>query len=146
MTANRAKATVAGEPRSILPDGWPRPSGYSNGIVATGRMLFVAGQVGWDPVTSTIVSDDFAAQTETALDNVLAVLKAGGARAEHVVRMTWFVTDLDAYREARGALGRAFRARFGSHYPAMSVVQVAGLLEPGALVEIEATAVIPEDQ
>jgi enamine deaminase RidA (YjgF/YER057c/UK114 family) len=146
MTPDRDNGSGAREPRSVLPDGWPRPSGYSNGIIATGRMLFVAGQVGWDPVTGTIVSDDFAAQTETALDNVLAVLNAGGARAEHVVRMTWFVTDLDAYRAARSAVGRAFRSRFGTHYPAMSVVQVAGLLEPGALVEIEATAVIPEDQ
>ena len=127
----------------LLPTGWPRPSGYSNGIAAEGRLLFVAGQVGWDPVSSAMVSPDFARQTEAALDNILAVLAAGTARAEHVVRMTWFVTDLQAYRAARAAIGQAFRRRFGGHYPAMSVVQVAGLLEAGALVEIEATAVVP---
>ena len=130
----------------LLPDGWPRPSGYSNGIAASGRLVFVAGQVGWDPATETAVSEDFAEQTAAALDNVLAVLRAGGARAEHVVRLTWFVTNLQAFQNARAALGTVFRKRFGGHYPAMSVVRVAGLLEPGAMVEIEATAVVPPDQ
>jgi enamine deaminase RidA (YjgF/YER057c/UK114 family) len=134
---------VSDSPEVLLPGGWPRPSGYSNAIAAAGRLIFVAGQVGWDPVTARIVSDDFTVQTEAALDNVLAILAAGGARAEHVVRLTWFVTDLKAYQTARSELGRAFRQRFGGHYPAMSVVQVAGLLEAGAKVEIEATAVVP---
>jgi enamine deaminase RidA (YjgF/YER057c/UK114 family) len=130
----------------LLPDGWPRPSGYSNGIAASGRLVFVAGQVGWDPRTETVVSEDFAEQAAAALDNVIAVLLVGGAGAEHVVRLTWYVTNLQAFQNARIALGGVFRQRFGAHYPAMSVVQVAGLLEPGALVEIEATAVVPQAQ
>jgi enamine deaminase RidA (YjgF/YER057c/UK114 family) len=126
----------------LLPDGWPRPHGYANGISATGRTLFVAGQVGWDPVSGRIESGDFAQQVRRALENVIEVLDAGGARPADVVRMTWFMTDLDAYRAARRELGAIWRELFGSHYPAMSVIGVSELLEPGALVEIEATAVV----
>ena len=128
--------------RVLQPDGWPRPSGYANGIAARGRVLFVAGQIGWDPVTGRIGSDDLADQVRVALENVLAVLRSGGATAADVTRLTWFVTDLGEYTAARARLGRTFRELFGGHYPAMSVVQVAGLVEPGAKVEIEATAVV----
>ncbi|MCI0433977.1 MAG: RidA family protein [Gemmatimonadetes bacterium] len=127
---------------AILPEGWPRPRGYSNGIAASGRVLFVSGQIGWDPLTERVVATDFASQTRQALENVLAVLRAGGAGPGQVTRLTWYVTDLDAYRAARTEVGQTFRSLFGGHYPAMSVVQVSALLEPGALVEIEATAVV----
>lgn len=127
----------------LEPAGWPAPAGYSNGISATGRLVFVAGQVGWDE-RGRMVSDDFVAQCAQALRNIAAVLAAGGARPEHVARMTWYVTDLDAYRASLRELGGAYREVMGSHYPAMTLVRVAGLLEEGAKVEIEATAVVPE--
>lgn len=127
----------------LLPEGWPRPAGYANGTAASGRTLFVAGQIGWDPMAGVVRSSDFATQTRTALENVLAVLRAGGAGPDDVVRLTWFVTDLDAYRDARREIGGIWRELFGRHYPAMSVIGVSDLLEPGALVEIEATAVVP---
>lgn len=126
----------------LLPDGWPRPRGYANGISATGRTIFVAGQVGWNPLTCSIESTDFAQQTRQALENAIEVLRAGGATPADVVRMTWFVADLDAYRRARRELGTIWRELFGAHYPAMSVVGVSALLEPGALVEIEVTATV----
>jgi enamine deaminase RidA (YjgF/YER057c/UK114 family) len=133
------------EPEALLPEGWPRPVGYANGINAPGgRLVAVAGQVGWNPNTLEFESSDIAAQVRTALANVLAVLAAGGAGPKHVVRMTWYVTDRQAYLAARAAIGRAWRDTFGSHYPAMSLVVVAGLLEERALVEIEATAVVPD--
>lgn len=127
---------------TLLPDGWPRPHGYANGVAASGRTIFTAGQIGWDPVTQRIVSDDFADQARRALENALAVLRSGGAEPSDVVRTTWFVSDLDRYRDARRALGVAWRELFGTHYPAMSVIGVSELLDPGALVEIEVTAVI----
>jgi enamine deaminase RidA (YjgF/YER057c/UK114 family) len=129
--------------RIVRPEGWPRPAGYANAVVASGRIVMVAGQVGWDPVTRRFASDDFAAQTTQALRNVAAVLGAAGASPTDVVRLTWYVTDRAAYLAARSAIGPAYRAVFGEHYPAMSVVVVAGLLEPGAKLEIEATAVVP---
>jgi enamine deaminase RidA (YjgF/YER057c/UK114 family) len=128
----------------VSPEGWPRGAGYSHGTVARGRIVFTAGQIGWDPVTMRIGSRDFGAQVAQALDNVLAVLRAAGADPAHVTRMTWFITDRAAYTGAQHAIGAAWRERFGRHYPAMSVVIVAGLLDAGALVEIEATAVIPD--
>jgi enamine deaminase RidA (YjgF/YER057c/UK114 family) len=127
----------------VTPEGWPRPSGYADGVVAEGRVLAISGQIGWDPVTGTFSTDDFAEQTAQALRNVVEVLRAGGGSPEHLVRLTWFVTDRAAYVAARRAVGRAYRDILGAHYPAMSVVVVAGLLEERALVEIEATAVIP---
>jgi enamine deaminase RidA (YjgF/YER057c/UK114 family) len=127
----------------LQPEGWPRPSGYANGVAASGRIVTVAGQVGWNPATGALASDDFAAQARQALANVRAVLRAAGAEPRHVVRLTWYITDRDAYLAARQALGAAYREVFGTHYPAMSVVVVAGLLEPRAQVEIEATAVVP---
>ncbi len=127
----------------LLPEGWAKPSGYANGIAASGRLVFVAGQIGWNPATCEIETDDFAAQTETALRNVAAVLRAAGAGPEHVARMTWYITDKPAYLAARREIGRAWREVFGKHYPAMAVVVVSALIEDRAKVEIEATAVVP---
>ena len=126
----------------LQPEGWPRPRGYANGVAAQGRIVAVAGQVGWAPATLRIVSDDFAAQAGQALRNVAAVLAAAGAQPSDVVRLTWYVTDREVYIAAQEAVGREYRAVFGAHYPAMTLVVVAGLLEPGAKVEIEATAVL----
>jgi enamine deaminase RidA (YjgF/YER057c/UK114 family) len=126
----------------LLPDGWPRPSGYADGMRARGEMLFVGGMVGWD--ADRRFADGFVAQAGQALANVVAVLAAGGARPEHLVRLTWYVLDLAEYRAARPALGAAYRAVVGAHYPAMSLIEVRGLLEPSARLEIEATAVIPD--
>ena len=131
---------------TLLPEGWAKPVGYANGIAAGGRLVFVAGQIGWNPATSQFETDDFAAQTEQALRNVAAVLRAAGAGPEHVVRMTWYVTDKAAYLAARREIGRAWREVMGRHYPAMAVVVVSALIEDRARVEIEATAVVPEIQ
>ena len=128
----------------LQPDGWARPRGYSNGTAATGRMVFTAGQIGWNPRTCEFETDDFAAQVAQTLRNVAAVLAEAGARPEHVTRLTWYVTRRDAYLTAGRALGDAYREVFGRHYPAMAVVVVAALLEARAQVEIEATAVVPE--
>ena len=126
----------------INPEGWPRPRGYSNGLVAYGRLLFVAGQIGWDD-TGVIRSDAFLDQAERALRNVLAVVHAAGGRPEHVARLTWYVTDKREYLACVRDLGKVYRELFGSHYPVMSLVQVSALLEERARVEIEATAVLP---
>ena len=128
----------------LRPDGWAAPRGYADGVVARGRVVALAGQIGWDPTTQTIVSDDFAAQAAQALANVARLLAEAGAEPPHLVRLTWFVTDRDEYLAARRALASAYREALGTWYPAMSVVIVAGLLEPRAKVEIEATAVLPE--
>ena len=129
----------------LNPDGWAAPRGYAHGMSAPagGKILVTAGQIGWDPATSKFSSDDFAEQAARALRNVVAVLHAGGARPEHLVRLTWFVTNAREYLEARAALGEAYREIVGRHYPAMSVVVVNALLEPRAKVEIEAMAVVP---
>ncbi|CAN5846522.1 RidA family protein [soil metagenome] len=130
--------------RSVQPHDWPRGNGYAHGTTASGRLVFVAGQVGWDPLTQRVVAGGFAAQTAQALANVVAVLRAAGAEPDHVTRMTWFITDRPAYLSAQRDIGAAWRDHFGRHYPAMSVVIVSGLLEDGALLEIEATAVVPQ--
>jgi enamine deaminase RidA (YjgF/YER057c/UK114 family) len=129
--------------RRVDPRGWPRPKGYANGLlVPPGRsMLFVAGMVGWD-ATETIVPGGFAAQFEQALRNVVAVVAEAGGRADDVVRMLVFVTDKSEYVAARAELGAAWRRVMGRHYPTMALVEVAGLLEDGAKVEIEAVAAI----
>ena len=128
----------------LQPPGWAKPKGYANGLVAEGRLVFVAGQIGWD-AEQRIVSDDLTAQTEQALRNVAAVLREAGAGPEHVARMTWYVTDKHAYRAAQAEIGRAYRAVMGAHYPTMTLVEVADLLEDGARVEIEVTAVLPNE-
>ncbi|HET9095485.1 MAG TPA: RidA family protein [Candidatus Baltobacteraceae bacterium] len=128
--------------RIIQPEGWKRPRGYSNGIAARGEQIFVAGQVGWNE-REEIVSADFVEQTAQALRNVMSVLHAAGASAGHLVRMTWFVTDKREYAARAKEIGAAYRAIVGEVYPAMTLVQVADLLEEGAKVEIEATAIVP---
>ena len=131
------------EPMRILqPPGWPRPRGYANGVMAEGRLVFVAGQIGWD-ATGTIVSDDLVDQLRQTLENTLAVLREAGAGPEHVARMTWYVTDKREYLARARELGEAYRALMGRHYPAMAVVEVKALLEDRAKVEIETTAVVP---
>ena len=128
----------------INPPDWKRPTGYANGVIAEGKLFFVAGQIGWDG-QQNLVSDDFGEQTAQALRNIAEVLRAGAAKPENVVRMIWYVTDKQVYNAAAKAIGAAYREVFGAHYPAMTLVEVADLLEPGALVEIEATAVVPFD-
>ena len=128
--------------REILqPPGWARPRGYANGVAATGRQVYVAGQIGWN-AEQRFVSDDFAVQVRQALANVVAVLGCAGAGPEHLVRMTWYVTSRDEYNSALPEIGTAYRELIGKNFPAMSVVVVAALLEPRAKVEIEATAVV----
>jgi enamine deaminase RidA (YjgF/YER057c/UK114 family) len=127
--------------RVLLPEGWPRPRGYSNGVEASGRMVFVAGQIGWD--TGGRFPDGFAAQFRQTLDNTLAVLAEAGAGPEHIVRMTWYVVDKTEYLAALRDVGAVWRERIGPHYPAMAVVEVKGLIEDAARIEIETTAVIP---
>jgi enamine deaminase RidA (YjgF/YER057c/UK114 family) len=125
----------------VQPPGFPRPRGYANGVITTGRTLWIAGQVGWEP-DGRFASDDLVDQFARALDNVLAVVAAAGGTPTDVARMTVYVTDLDAYRSAGPRLGEAWRARMGRHYPAMALVGVAGLVEPRAKVEIEAVAAL----
>jgi enamine deaminase RidA (YjgF/YER057c/UK114 family) len=127
---------------AIEPEGWARPSGYANGIAARGRVVAIAGQVGWNPATCAFETDDFAAQVRQALANIQAVLRAAGGGAHDLVRLTWYVTDKAEYLAARREIGHAYRELFGAYYPAMTLVQVAALLEERARVEIEATAVI----
>ena len=128
--------------REVLqPPGWARPRGYANGVAATGRQVYVAGQIGWD-AEQRFASDDFATQVRQALANVVAVLGCAGAGPEHLVRMTWYVTSRDEYNSALPEIGAAYRELIGRNFPAMSVVVVAALLEPRAKVEIEATAVV----
>jgi enamine deaminase RidA (YjgF/YER057c/UK114 family) len=126
----------------VQPEGWPRPRGYSNGVRARGETLAVAGQIGWD-ATQRLVDGGFAAQFEQALANVVAVVRAAGGAPEHLVSLTVYVTDRAAYVAAAPALGEVYRRVMGRHYPAMALVVVAGLLEPGALVEIQGLAVLP---
>ena len=127
----------------LLPPGWPRPKGYANGVAARGRMVFVAGMIGWD-AQGRLVSDDLADQARQALANIVAVLQEGGALPAHIVRMTWYVTDKREYVAAYPAIGRAFREIIGSYGAAMTAVEVAALIEDRAKVEIEATAVVPD--
>jgi len=126
----------------LNPKHWARPKGYANGIAAEGRQIFVAGQVGWN-AQARFESEDFVMQVEQALRNIVEVLAEGGARPEHLVRLTWYVTDKREYLSRLGEVGAAYRRVIGPHYPAMALVQVAGLVEEGAKVEIEATAVVP---
>ena len=128
--------------RVLQPPGWPRPRGYANGIMAEGRLVFVAGQIGWD-ATGAVVSDDLVRQFEKTLENTLAVLREAGAGPEHVARMTWYVTDKSDYLARARDLGAAYRALMGRHYPAMAVVEVKALIEDRAKIEIETTAVVP---
>jgi enamine deaminase RidA (YjgF/YER057c/UK114 family) len=129
--------------KALLPPGWPRPKGYSNGISARGRMIFTAGVVGWDEEES-FVAQDMVGQLRQILVNTLAILGEDGAGPEHIVRMTWYVTDRSEYIANIREIGAVYRALIGKHYPAMAVVQVAALVEPAARIEIETTAMVPE--
>ena len=129
--------------KKLQPPHWAEPRGYANGIVAKGALIFVGGQIGWNEAQQ-FESDDFIAQTRQALRNIAAVLKAGGAGPEHMVRMTWYVTDRVEYKARLEELGSVYREVMGKHFPAMSCVEVSGLVEDRALVEIEVTAVLPD--
>ncbi len=126
----------------LQPPGWEKPKGYSNGVAAEGRLVFVAGQIGWN-AACRFESDDFVAQTRQALANIVAVLAEAGARPEHIVRMTWYVTDKREYLSRGREIGAVFRELIGVYHAAMSAVQVAALMEDRAKVEIEVTAVVP---
>jgi enamine deaminase RidA (YjgF/YER057c/UK114 family) len=152
MQPNQAGQPAQEEPSPGPPDllplpnpaGWASPQGYSNAVAGSGLLVFVAGQVGWDPATGQFASDDLVAQVAQALANVVTVLRTAGAEPRHVARLTWYVTDRAAYLAARRAIGAAYRAVMGRHYPAMTLVVVKSLLEERAKVEIEATAVLPD--
>lgn len=126
----------------LLPEGWPKPKGYANGIRVRGDLIFIAGQIGWD--TDGHFAPGFVPQARKALENVMAVLAAGNAGPEHLVRMTWYVTDMATYRKSLPELGSAYREIAGRNYPTMTLIEVKSLAEPDALIEIEATAVIPD--
>ncbi|AHY51539.1 hypothetical protein BJS_06908 [Bradyrhizobium japonicum SEMIA 5079] len=125
----------------LQPSGWPQPKGYANGIMADGRLVVTGGVVGWD--IAGRFADGFVAQVRQTLENIVAILAEGGARPDHLVRLTWYVVDMDEYTANLKALGRAYREVVGTHYPSMALVQVVRLVEPSARVEIEATAVVP---
>lgn len=127
----------------LQPAGWARPKGYSNGIAATGRMVFVSGMVGWNH-EEKFTATDFAGQTRQALENIVAVLNEAGAKPEHIARMTWYVVDKKEYMAAAPEVGMVYREIIGRHFPAMTVVEVSGLLEAQARLEIEVTAVVPD--
>lgn len=129
--------------QALQPDNWAHPKGYSNGVIAQGRLVFLGGQIGWtrDQVFET---EDFIGQVRQALENIVALLADAGGGPEHVVRLTWFVTDKQAYVSRQRELGAAYRSVMGRNFPPMSVVQVAALIEDRAKVEIEATAVLPD--
>jgi enamine deaminase RidA (YjgF/YER057c/UK114 family) len=129
--------------RTLQPEGWSRPRGYANGISARGRHVHVAGQIGWN-AQQQMVSADFVEQATQALRNIVEVLACDGAAPEHLVRLTWYVTDRDQYIASGAALGEAYREVLGRVYPAMSAVQVCALMEANALVGIEATAIVPD--
>jgi enamine deaminase RidA (YjgF/YER057c/UK114 family) len=128
--------------QTLLPPGWPRPSGYANGMAGEGRLVVTGGLIGWD-TAGQIVSETFAGQLRQLLQNTVAVLCEAGAGPEHVVRMTWYIVDRAEYQRDLVEIGQVYREVMGRHFPAMAVVQVAGLMEAGAKVEIETTAVVP---
>lgn len=127
----------------LLPAGWPRPKGYSNGVAARGRQVFVAGMIGWD-AAGVFAGEDFASQARKALQNIVDVLGEAGAKPEHIVRMTWYVTNKREYLDAGRDIGQAFREIIGCYNAAMTAVEVTALMEDRAKVEIEATAVVPD--
>lgn len=126
----------------VQPEAWATPKGYANGIVAEGRQVYIAGQIGWS-ADAKLVSADFVAQVEQALANIVQVLATAGGEPAHIVRLTWYLTDKAEYMSRQKEIGEAYRRVIGRHFPAMSAIVVAGLIEDGAKVEIEATAVLP---
>jgi enamine deaminase RidA (YjgF/YER057c/UK114 family) len=141
-SARNAVEEAAASSRVLQPSGWPMPKGYANGISAVGRIVVTGGVIGWDRHEQ--LPDGFLAQARQVLDNIAAILAAGDARPEHLVRLTWYVVDMDEYLANLKELGRIYREIFGTHYPAMALVQVVRLVEKAARVEIEATAVVPQ--
>jgi enamine deaminase RidA (YjgF/YER057c/UK114 family) len=127
----------------LHPKGWKQPKGFANGIVAEGRTVFLAGQIGWN-AEQKFESEDFVGQARQALANIVALVEEAGGKAEHVTRMTWYVIDRQEYLASLSDLGKAYQAVMGRHFPAMTVVQVVALVEDAAKVEIEATAVLPK--
>ena len=138
MTKGEASATG---PQVLQPGGWPTPKGYANGMAAEGRLVVTGGVIGWN--NQGRLPTDFVAQVRQTLSNISAILAEGGARPEHLVRLTWYVVDMEEYLENLKTLGQIYREIFGAHYPAMALVQVVRLVEKAARVEIEATAVVP---
>jgi enamine deaminase RidA (YjgF/YER057c/UK114 family) len=136
-----AKRETSAGPQVLLPGGWPVPKGYANGIAADGRLVITGGVIGWD--SRGDLPSDFVAQVRQTLNNIAAILAEGGAGPEHLVRLTWYVVDMDEYLANLKSLGQVYRDIFGAHYPAMALVQVVRLVEKAARVEIEATAVVP---
>jgi len=135
-------AVLENGPVPVQPESWPQPKGYSNGMMARGTLLLTGGLVGWDKDGK--FPQGFVAQVRQTLENIIAVLEAGGASPAHIMRMTWYVTDMDAYRTSLREIGAAYRDTIGRHFPAMALVQVVSLVEPDALVEIETSAMIPD--
>ena len=133
--------TSSTSPQVLQPSGWPMPKGYANGMAADGRIVVTGGVIGWD--ADERLANGFIAQVRQTLANIKAILEAGGARPEHLVRLTWYVVDIEEYLASLKELGRVYREIFGAHYPAMALVQVMRLVEKEARVEIEATAVVP---
>jgi len=130
--------------QTLLPPGWPRPKGYANGIAAEGRLVFVAGEVGWNPLTEKFDAKDFIGQFRQTLNNIVAIMAEAGAKPEHIVRMTWYVVDKREYLANLAGVGDAWRAIMGRVFPCMAAIEVKGLMEPEAKIEIETTAVIPQ--
>lgn len=130
--------------RTLLPPGWPRPRGYANGILAQGRTVWTGGVVGWDE-NEHFPDADMASQFRRILQSTVAILAEAGAGPEHIVRMTWYVTDRQEYLDSLAAIGAAYREIIGKNFPAMAVVQVVALMEAAARIEIETTAVIPDE-
>jgi enamine deaminase RidA (YjgF/YER057c/UK114 family) len=135
------KSDASSGPQVLQPSGWPMPKGYANGMAADGRIVVTGGVIGWD--TEERLAPSFIAQVRQTLANIAEILAAGGARPEHLVRLTWYVVDIEEYLANLKELGRIYREIFGAHYPAMALVQVVRLVEKAARVEIEATAVVP---
>lgn len=140
MSLDIATTNAASRNRVLLPEGWPKPSGYANGILAEGRTVFLGGQIGWD--AGGVFAQGFVGQVRQALQNIVDVLAEAGATPADVVRLTWFVTDIEAYATSLKEIGAAYRDVMGVNYPCMSLIQVVRLVETQALVEIEATAVL----
>lgn len=141
MSLHLPEALMDG-PATLQPPSWRKPRGYANGMTATGRIVVTGGVVGWDE--NEVFAEGFVAQVRQALRNIVEIMAVGGAAPRHLVRLTWYVTDIEAYASALKDVGAAYRATIGPHYPAMALVQVVRLVEPKAMVEIEATAVVPE--
>ncbi|WP_343232654.1 RidA family protein [Microvirga antarctica] len=146
MTASTtlARQLTAGGAEVLQPEGWPVPRGYSNGLMAEGRLVVTGGIVGWD--VSGVFPDGFVAQARQTFENIRAILAEAGAGPQHIVRLTWYVVDIEDYLSQLRELGRAYRDIFGANYPAMALVQVVRLVEKEALLEIEATAVLPREK